>query len=319
MAVRGFARYLSAIDPRTQVPPAELVRYRPTGRVAHLFTDDVAAVVRAARASTPFAFRAETLASLIVLLAVTGMRVGEALRLDCEDIDWDQAVVKVRDIKFGKGRNVAVSDSTLDALAVYRRSRDRTRPATTRLFVSLAGTPVLYSGFSLAFRQAVQASGVGAEASSPPRVHDLRHSLLSARCWAGTGPGATSRRCCPDCRPIWGIESRGSPTGICQPLPSCSPMPRRVWMPPRDRAMTAVAPTLESWFTDRLGRQRQVSARTIVSYRDMLRLLPCFIRTGRARPFPAWTGPTSARRRSRPSWTISRPTGATTPAPATFV
>lgn len=178
MAVRGFARYLSAIDPRTQVPPAELVRYRPTGRVAHLFTDDdVAAVVRAARASTPFAFRAETLASLSVLLAVIGMRVGEALRLDCDDIDWDQAVVKVRDTKFGKGRNVAVSDSTLDALAVYRRSRDRTRPATTRLFVSLAGTPVLYSGFSLAFRQAVQASGVGAEASSPPRVHDLRHSF----------------------------------------------------------------------------------------------------------------------------------------------
>ena len=86
MAVQGFTRWLSAIDPRTEVPPAGLVSYRPSRRVPYLFSDqDVATVVRAARASTPFAFRTETLASLIVLLAVTGMRVGEALRLDCGD------------------------------------------------------------------------------------------------------------------------------------------------------------------------------------------------------------------------------------------
>lgn len=178
MAVRGFARYLSAIDPRTEVPPAGLVSYRPSRRAPHLFSDeDVAAVVRAARASTPFAFRAETLASLIVLLAVTGMRVGETLRLDCCDVDSGQAVIRVRDTKFGKGRDVVVSASTIDALAAYRSRRDSTRPATTRLFVSLAGTPVLYSGFALAFRHAVLAAGVGAESPTRPRVHDLRHAF----------------------------------------------------------------------------------------------------------------------------------------------
>jgi integrase len=77
-------------------------------------------VVRAARACTPFAFRAETLTSLIVLLAVTGIRVGEALRLDCDDIDWNQALIRVPATKFGKGRDVAVSGSTLDALAAYK-------------------------------------------------------------------------------------------------------------------------------------------------------------------------------------------------------
>jgi len=178
MAVRGFTRYLSAIDPRTEVPPAGLVSYRPSRRVPYLFSDqDVAAVVRAARASTPSAFRAETLASLIVLLAVTGMRVGEALRLDRGDLDWDQAVIKVRDTKFGKGRDVAVSASTIEALAAYRRRRDRRQPATTRLFVSLAGTPVIYSGFALAFRQAVSAACVGAGGPARPHVHDLRHSF----------------------------------------------------------------------------------------------------------------------------------------------
>ena len=178
MAVRGFARYLSAIDPRTEVPPAGLVCCRPGRRVPYLFSDeDVAAVVRAARALTPFAFRAETLACLIVLLAVTGMRVGEALRLDCCDLDWDQAVIKVRDTKFGKGRDVAVSASTAEALAAYRCRRDSRKPPTTRLFVSLAGTPVIYSNFACAFRQAVRAAGVGADGPIRPRVHDLRHSF----------------------------------------------------------------------------------------------------------------------------------------------
>ncbi len=178
MAVRGFARYLSAIDPRNEVPPAGLVSRRPSRRVPYLFSDqDVAAVVRAARAPTPSAFRAETLASLIVLLAVTGMRVGEALRLDCGDLDWDQAVIKVRDTKFGKGRDVAVSASTAEALAAYRRRRDSRQPATTRLFVSLAGTPVIYSNFAHTFRQAVSAAGVGADGPARPRAHDLRHSF----------------------------------------------------------------------------------------------------------------------------------------------
>jgi integrase len=137
----------------------------------------VAVVVRAARASTPFAFRAETLANLIVLLAVTGMRVGEALRLDCDNVDWDQAVIKVRATKFGKGRDLPVSGSTLDALVAYKRDRDRQRPTTTRLFVSLAGTPVAYSNFAHTFRQAVQASGVGADGSTWPHIHGLRHAF----------------------------------------------------------------------------------------------------------------------------------------------
>jgi integrase len=81
----------------------------------------------------------------------------------------------VRGTKFGKGRDLAVSTSIIEALAAYRRRRDRRQPATTRLFVSLAGTPVIYSGFALAFRQAVSAASVGAGGPAWPRVHDLRH------------------------------------------------------------------------------------------------------------------------------------------------
>lgn len=177
-AVRGFARYMSGIDTRTEIPPAGLVSYRSRRRNPYLFSgQDVAALIRAARAATPFPFRAETLATLTGLLAVTGMRVGEALRLDLADIGWDDGVIAIRDTKFAKGRDVPVSASTIQALAAYAHRPDRPRPAAARLFVSLAGTPVIYTDFGCAFRQAVAAAGIGEASPVRPRIHDLRHSF----------------------------------------------------------------------------------------------------------------------------------------------
>ena len=138
---------------------------------------DVAAVIAHARAAVPSPFRQETVATITGLLAVTGMRVGEALRLGRDDIDWGQAVILIRGTKFGKGRDVPVSESAISALAAYARRRDQRRPATARLFVSLAGTPVAYSHFGETFRQAVTAAGIGAGTGIRPRIHDLRHSF----------------------------------------------------------------------------------------------------------------------------------------------
>ena len=177
-AVRGFARYLAALDGVSVVPPAGLVASRARHRIPHIFSDaDVAAVIAHARAAVPSPFRQETVATMTGLLAVTGMRVGEALRLGRDDIDWDQAVILIRGTKFGKGRDVPVSESAISALADYARQRDQQRPATTRLFVSLAGTPVAYSHFSGTFRQAVTTAGIGAGTGIRPRIHDLRHSF----------------------------------------------------------------------------------------------------------------------------------------------
>jgi integrase len=177
-AVRGFARYLAGIDAATEIPPAGLVSYRARRRTPHLFSDDdVAAVVRHARASTPFPFRAETLTTLIGLLVVTGMRVGEALRLEVGDIDWDNAVILVRNTKFHKGRDVPVSASTIEALNAYAAHRDRPRQSAPRLFVSLTGTPVIYTNFGTTFRDAVTAAGIGHDPAVRPRIHDLRHSF----------------------------------------------------------------------------------------------------------------------------------------------
>ncbi|MCA1681968.1 MAG: tyrosine-type recombinase/integrase [Actinobacteria bacterium] len=179
-AVRGFARYLAGMDPLTEIPPAGLVSWRARRRTPWVFSDeDVAALIRSARASTPSPFRAATLTAMIGLLAVSGMRVGEAIRLNRGDVDWDDAVVLVRGTKFMKGRNVPVSPTTIDALAAYARLRDTTfpEPRTTWFFVSLGGGPVAYSHFQATFRKAVVAAGIGAGSPIRPRVHDLRHAF----------------------------------------------------------------------------------------------------------------------------------------------
>lgn len=181
-AVRGFARHLAGSDPTTQIPPAGLVTYRRRRRTPFLFSEgDVVDLIAAARATTPYPLRAVMLETLIGLLAVTGMRVGEAIRLERTDIDWADAVIEVRATKFGKSRNVPVAPTTIDALAAYAELRDdamgRVASPTTRLFVSLPGTPVAYSYFLRTFNKALVISGVGAGSPVKPHVHDLRHSF----------------------------------------------------------------------------------------------------------------------------------------------
>jgi integrase len=177
-AVRGFARHLAGLDTRTEVPPAGIVSYRARRRQPYLFSnDEIVAVMSAAACSARTPLRALMLETLIGLLAVTGLRVGEALRLTDADVDVDNAMISVRATKFGKSRQVPVASSTIDALAAYRDIRDRDQRATSALFVSGAGTPVAYTHFGLTFRRAVDAAGVGAGSHVRPRVHDLRHSF----------------------------------------------------------------------------------------------------------------------------------------------
>jgi len=180
-AVRGFARHLTGIEPRTEIPPAGLVSYRGRRRRPYLFDEDeirlLMATAAAAAARTPL--RGLTLETLIELLAVTGLRVGEALRLDRADIDFDDAVLTVRATKFGKSRQVPVAATTIDALTTYAQLRDQTRPRVraSTFFVSQSGTPVIYNNFCHTFRRVVDTAGVGAGSPGRPSIHGLRHSF----------------------------------------------------------------------------------------------------------------------------------------------
>lgn len=103
---RGFASYLKAIDPTTEVPPAGVFparRHRPT---PYLWSpQDVDRLLDSARALHP-PLRAQTYQTLFGLLAVSGMRVGEAIGLEREDVDLHDGVVTIRHAKFDRSRLV---------------------------------------------------------------------------------------------------------------------------------------------------------------------------------------------------------------------
>jgi integrase len=176
---RGFARFMSGIDASTEVPPIGLLPHRACRRIPYLYSPaDVRALMAQAH-TIPTPLRAATYETLIGLLAATGMRVGEAIRLQRSDIDWDDGVLVIRETKFGKSRELPLHPSSIDALADYARRRDQQqpRPRTPSFFVSITGTPLIYSSVWVTFRGLLKAAGVGADSPIAPRIHDLRHSF----------------------------------------------------------------------------------------------------------------------------------------------
>jgi integrase len=177
--VRGFAAYLHALDPAHEVPPADLLPRRPRRATPYLYSDAEIAALLAATGRLRGPLRQATYRTLIGLLAVTGMRVGEAIRLDRGDVDLDHGVVTVREGKFGKSRELPLHRSTVAALRGYLRQRDGHRPAPVcdAALISPAGTRLLYCNVHATFRQLRAHAGlVPRSATCRPRIHDLRHS-----------------------------------------------------------------------------------------------------------------------------------------------
>ena len=180
LVVRSFARYLAGIDPRTEVPPTGLIGLRRQRRPPFIYTDEqVLALMQRARTAIRQRLVAATYETLIGLLAATGMRISEAIKLDDADIDRQQGVLLVRESKFNKSRYLPVHASTLDALERYARQRDRLcpNPLDPSFFVSLRRRRLDDCAVHATFRRLCDATGVGAGAPFPPRLHDLRHTM----------------------------------------------------------------------------------------------------------------------------------------------
>jgi integrase len=190
-AVRHFARHHSAFDPRTEVPPPDLLPYPRLRLTPHIYTSgEVAALMRqASRLSHPL--QSTTYATLLGLLAVTGMRVSEALALDRDDVDWNRSLVTLRSSKFGKSRHVPLHRSTLDALGDYARRRDRLyrRRRSPSFFISTVGTRVFLQNFWYVFRRLSRLAGLDSGSGRRPRIHDLRHTFAmnTLRDWYRAG------------------------------------------------------------------------------------------------------------------------------------
>lgn len=197
--VRGFAKHLQAIDAGTEVPPADLLPRQSRRVTPYLYSDhDVARLMRAAHEELHPQVRAATYTTFFGLLAVTGMRIGEAIRLDRQDVDWTNRLLVIRSSKFGKSREVPLHDTTVAALHAYARLRDRTfvRPSSPSFFLSRAGTRLIYMNAHRTFRTLVRTSGM--EPRSPrcrPRPHDLRHAFAvrTLREWYRAGVDVQAR------------------------------------------------------------------------------------------------------------------------------
>jgi integrase len=178
--VRAFASYLRTIDPATEVPSSDLLPWRRCRATPFLYSDDDVAAVMEAAGELHTPHRAATYRTLIGLLAVTGIRVGESIRLDLRDFDDRHGVLTVRNSKFGKSRELPLHPSTVDALVRYLRRPDRpckaAKPAP--VFVSRVGTQLHYSEVVRTFHKLVRRAGITARsASCRPRLHDFRHSF----------------------------------------------------------------------------------------------------------------------------------------------
>jgi integrase len=178
--VRGFTSWLAAHDPSVEVPPAGLLGSRPRRATPCLFSEADIAALLAATSTIRSPLRAATYRTLLGLLAVTGMRIGEALGLDRCDLDVHRGVLVVRSGKFGKARQLPLHHTTLEVLNGYLTDRDRLRPGATTeaLFITTRGTRLAYGYVKVTFRQLIDRAGLETHPGSrPPRLHDLRHSF----------------------------------------------------------------------------------------------------------------------------------------------
>jgi integrase len=190
--VRGFAAYLHALDDAHQVPPPDLCPNRPARATPYPYSEQQIAALMAATVILRGRLRQATYRTLIGLLAVTGMRVGEAIRLDRDDVDLANGVLTIRDTKFGKSRELPVHRSTVEAVRDYARVRDRlcAEPATRAVLVSQAGTRLLYCAVHATFKQLRDHAGLmPRSATCRPRIHDLRHrfAVQTLLDWYHTG------------------------------------------------------------------------------------------------------------------------------------
>jgi integrase/recombinase XerD len=178
--VRGFARYLSAFDPRTEIPPPGLLLHRYHRRAPYLYTKEEIQRLLAAALELPPAsgLRRWTYFTLIGLLVVTGMRPGEAVKLELKDVDLKECVLTVRSSKYDKSRWVPIDSSTRDALARYLRRLQRCLPLRpeTPIFINSRGNRLSGSMADYTFRKLRRKIGLfGSTERRAPRLLDFRH------------------------------------------------------------------------------------------------------------------------------------------------
>jgi integrase len=188
--VRQFARWMSVIDPRHQVPPRRLLDVRHRRGKPHIYSDEeiTRLMAEAARLKSSNGMKALTLETLIGLLAATGLRPGEAASLERSDVDLEAQLLTIRESKFGKSRLVPIHPSTVAALKHYALERDRIfrHSGDSCFLVSERGTTLDLGTVRRWLNKISRTCGLGTNAKGHrcgrgPRLQDLRHTFATRR------------------------------------------------------------------------------------------------------------------------------------------
>lgn len=199
--VRLFAQWLHGLDPRHEVPPRRLIPVRQRRPRPYIYSEEQIRTIVEAAAALPSVngVRALTCSTLFGLIAVTGLRVSEAVGLAVDDVDLDAGVLTIQRGKLGKARLVPLAESTTAHLAAYATERDRLLAAPAQwFFVSDRGQRLTDCGARYNFAAVCQRIGLRQPQQYKrhgrgPRIHDLRHSFAvrTMLTWyrSGTDPG----------------------------------------------------------------------------------------------------------------------------------
>jgi integrase/recombinase XerD len=198
--IRGFAGYRIGTDPQTEMPPIGLLRFRSQRARPYVYSkDEIRRLLEAAlKIESPHQLQPQTYYCLFGLLAVSGLRVGEAINLQPQDVDWSAGVLTIRGAKFGKSRLVPLHPSARAVLFDYAKRRDEiyARRPVPYFFVSSHGTKLEKPNLSRIFRELSRQIGIRKPGvRHGPRLHDFRHrfAIETMLRWYRCGEQVTRR------------------------------------------------------------------------------------------------------------------------------
>jgi site-specific recombinase XerD len=179
--LRQFCRFLFQLDPESYIPEWHLLPAAKSDFQPHIYTmNEVVQLMEAARGLPPAgSLRPHTYSTLIGLLWATGLRGGELVRLNIEDVDLDKGILHIRQTKNFKSRLVPLAESTRMALLAYRDLRARLGMAQhphSPFFINERRHRCARRTVIGTFRMLTRQLGLKSAYGREPRLHDLRHT-----------------------------------------------------------------------------------------------------------------------------------------------
>ena len=182
--LKQFLRFLFQFNTNTYIPEKSLVPVRKVKLKPHIYTDgQVLSLMEAAKSLLPAgSLRPYTYVTIIGLLWVSGLRIGEVVSLNIEDVDLEQGLLNIRQTKFFKSRIVPISKSTIGALSYYRKKRGlfcNNLKSTGPFFVNQRLVRCNNRTIHSTFRELVTKINLKTMQDTFPRLHDFRHTFAT--------------------------------------------------------------------------------------------------------------------------------------------